>query len=70
MGKWGRLYLRNNQACIGIKKEHYDKYKPMKMQMDPLRSGVGAVLIQDEKQTVYISKSLAPTQQRYAIVEQ
>ena len=40
------------------------------MQMDPLRSGVGAVLIQDEKQTVYISKSLAPTQQRYAIVEQ
>lgn len=42
----------------------------MKMQMDPLRSGVGAVLIQDEKQTAYISKSLARTQQRYAIVEQ
>ena len=70
MGKWGRLYLKNNQGSIGIKKEHYDRCKPMKMQVDPLRSGVGAVLIQDEKQTAYISKSLAPTQQRYAIVEQ
>ena len=42
----------------------------MKMQVDPLRSGFGAVLIQDEKQTAYVSKSLTPTQQRHAIVEQ
>ena len=70
MGKWGRFCLKNNQGSIGIKKEHYDRYKPMKMQVDPLRSGFGAVLIQDEKQTAYVSKSLTPTQQRYAIVEQ
>ena len=40
------------------------------MQVNASRSGIGAVLIQDGKPVVYASKSLTPTQWRYAIIEQ
>ena len=40
------------------------------MQVDASRSGVGAVLLQDDKPVAYVSKSLTPTQQRYAVIEQ
>ena len=40
------------------------------MQVDVSRSRISAVLIQDGKPVAYVSKSLTPTQQRYAIIEQ
>ena len=49
---------------------YYDVDKPVRMQVDASRSGVGAVLLQDDKPVAYVSKSLTPTQQRYAVIEQ
>ena len=49
---------------------YYDVDKPVRMQVDASRSGVGAVLLQDDKPVAYASKSLTPTQQRYAVIEQ
>ena len=49
---------------------YYDVNKPVRMQVDASRSGIGAVLIQDGKPIAYASKSLTPTQQRYVIIEQ
>ena len=40
------------------------------MQVDASRSGVIAALLQDDKPVAYASKSLTPTQQRYAVIEQ
>ena len=44
--------------------------KPVMIQVDASRSGIGAVLLQDGKRVAYASKSLTPTQKRYAIIEQ
>ena len=49
---------------------YYDVNKPVKIQVDVSISGIGAVLIQYGKQIANASKSLAPTQQSYAIIEQ
>ena len=49
---------------------YYDVSKPVRMQVDASRSGIGAVLLQEGKPVAYASKSLTPTQQRYAIIEQ
>ena len=49
---------------------YYDVNKPVKIQVDVSISGIGAVLIQYGKQIANASKSLTPTQQRYAIIEQ
>ena len=46
---------------------YYDVKKPVRMQVDASRSGIGAVLIQDGKPVAYASKTLTPTQQRYAM---
>ena len=45
----------------------YDINKPIRIQVDTSRSGISAALIQDGKRVAYASKSLIPTQQRYAI---
>jgi len=49
---------------------YYDVSKPVRMQVDASRSGIGAVLLQEGKPVAYASKSLTPTQQRYAAIEQ
>ena len=49
---------------------YYDVKKPVMIQVDASRSGIGAVLLQDGKPVPYASKSLTPTQKRYAIIEQ
>ena len=46
---------------------YYDVKKLVRMQLDASRSGIGAVLIQDGKPVAYASKTLNPTQQRYAM---
>ena len=49
---------------------YYDVKKPVMIQVDASRYGIGAVLLQDGKPVAYASKSLTPTQKRYAIIEQ
>ena len=48
----------------------YDVSKPVAIQVDACKSGIGAVLIQDDVPVAYASKSLTPTQERYAPIEQ
>ena len=47
-----------------------DVQKPVKIQVDPSKSGIGAVLLQDDRPIANTSKSLTATQQRYAPIEQ
>ena len=49
---------------------YYDVQKPIKIQVDASKSGIGAVLLQDDRLIAYTSKSLTATQQRYALIEQ
>ena len=48
---------------------YYDVEKLVKIQIDASRSGIGAVLLQDDKPIAYTSKSLTAVQQRYAPIE-
>ena len=58
--------MLTSKRCLA----YYDVEKLVRMQVDASRSGVGAVLLQDDKPVAYASKSLTPTQQRYAVIEQ
>ena len=49
---------------------YYDVQKPVKIQVDASKSGIGAVLLQEDRPIAYTSKSLTATQQRYAPIEQ
>ena len=49
---------------------YYDVQKPVKIQVDASKSGIGAVLLQDDRPIACASKSLTATQQRYAPIEQ
>ena len=55
-----------SKKCLAF----YDVSKPVTIQVDACKSGVGAVLIQDDVPVAFASKSLTPTQQRYAPIEQ
>ena len=48
---------------------YYDVQKLVKIQVDASRSGIGDVLLQDDRPIAYTSKSLTATQQRYAPIE-
>ena len=43
--------------------------KPVKLQVDASKSGVGAVLIQSDMPVTYASRSLTPAETRYAQIE-
>ena len=49
---------------------YYDVQKPVKIQIDASKSGIGAVLLEDDRPIAYASKSLTAMQQRYVPVEQ
>ena len=43
--------------------------KTVKIQVDASKSGIGAVLLQDDRPTAYVSKSLTAMEQRYAPIQ-
>ena len=69
--QWGKS---QNQSFERIKEllvskkclPYYDVQKPVKIQLDASKSGIGAALLQDDRPTAYTSKSLTATQQKYA----
>ena len=69
--RWGKS---QNQSFERIKEllvskkclPYYDVQKPVKIQLDASKSGIGAALLQDNRPTAYASKSLTATQQKYA----
>ena len=70
---WGNeqdVALRKIKEVLVSKRclAYYDVNKPVRMQVDASRSGIGA--FQDGKPVAYASKSLTQTQQRYAVIEQ
>ena len=48
----------------------YEPSKPVTLQADASQSGLGAVLLQDDKPVAYSSKTLTLTQQAYAQIEE
>ncbi|XP_026054529.1 uncharacterized protein K02A2.6-like [Carassius auratus] len=48
---------------------YYDPGKELHLQVDASKSGLGAVLLQDQKPIAYASKSLTPTEENYAQIE-
>ena len=48
---------------------YYDVTKPVKLQVDASKSGLGAVLIQSNMPVAYASRSLTPAETRYAQIE-
>ena len=48
---------------------YYDVTKPVKLQVDASKSGLGAVFIQSDMPVAYASRSLTPAETRYAQIE-
>ena len=73
--QWGKS---QNQSFERIKEllvskkclAYHDVQKPVKILVDASKSGIGAVLLQDDKPIAYASQSLTAMQQRYAPNEQ
>ena len=67
----------NTQAFEKIKKmllEHeclafYDVRKPVTLQVDTCKTGLGAVLIQEDHPVSYASRAITDSQKRYAMIE-
>jgi len=55
-----------SKTCL----QFYDVTKAVTIQVDASKSGIGAVLLQDNKPVAYASKSFTATQKRYAPIEQ
>ena len=73
--QWGKSHIQSferkkkllvSKKCLA----YYDAQTPVKIQVDASKSGVGAVLLQNDRPTAYLSKSLTAMQQRYAPIEQ
>ena len=69
----------HEQSLVAIKKvltetspgvlRYYDPKKPVGLQVDACKSGLGAVLVQDGSPIAYASRSLTETECRYAQIE-
>ena len=65
------------QAPVDLKKlcaeppvlKYYDESKPVEIQCDASQSGVGAVLMQEERPIAYTSHAMTDTEKRYAQIE-
>ena len=55
--------------CEEVTLSYYDLNKQTLIQVDVSLKGLGAALTQDGKSIVFVSKSLTPTEQRYANIE-
>ena len=49
--------------------QYYDVSKPVKVTVDASMKGLGAAILQDDGVVAYASRSLTPTEQRYAQIE-
>ena len=72
--QWGKSqnqsFERTKELLISKKcLAYYDVQKPVKIQVDANKSGIGAVLLQDDRPIACASKSLTAMQQRYAPIE-
>ena len=47
----------------------YDRSKPLKVQADASKDGLGAALLQDDQPIAFASKSLSDAEKRYANIE-
>ena len=54
-----------NPACLAF----YDVAKPVSLQVDACKDGLGAVLIQNDCPVGYASRAMTESQQRYAMIE-
>ena len=52
-------------ACLAF----YDVTKPVRLQVDACKDGLGAVLIQNDRPVGYASRAITESQQRYAMIE-
>ena len=73
--QWGKSHIQSferkkkllvSKKCLA----YHDAQIPVKIQVDATKSGIGAVLLQNDRPTAYSSKSLTAMQQRYAPIEQ
>ena len=48
---------------------YFDEKKPLMLQVDSSKSGLGAVLLQDGKPMEYASRALTPAEQNWAQIE-
>ena len=56
-----------SEMCI--RDRYYDPKKPVGLQVDACKSGLGAVLVQDSSPIAYAPRSLTETECRYAQIE-
>ena len=54
-----------NPACLAF----YDVAKPVSLQVDACKDGLGAVLIQNGSPVGYASRAMTESQQRYDMIE-
>ena len=66
-----KLYLTNKEdhTVPGPVLEFYDAHKPVTLQVDASKTGIGAVVLQDGKPVAYASKALTGTQEAYTQIE-
>ena len=66
-----KLYLTNKEDhnIPGPVLEFYDPHKPVTLQVDASKTGIGAVVVQDGKPVAHASKALTATQEAYIQIE-
>ena len=56
-------------VCTDTTLMYFNVYKPITIQVDASREGLGETLLQDSYPVVFVSKALAPAEQCYANIE-